>query len=115
MAPVADPDPLPGPVVVAMPAEIDMANADGVGEQLRSAFTPGVTVVVADMTLTGFCDSYGMRPLVLAHRYAAAHHAQLRLVVSYAGVLQVLKLAGLDRLLPVYPSLGAALTDRPLV
>ncbi len=115
MAPVGDPDSVPGPTVVALPAEIDMANADDVGEKLRSAFTPGVTIVVADMTLTAFCDSYGMRALVLAHRCAAACHAQLRLVVSYASVLQVLKLAGLDRLLPVYPSLGAALTDGPLV
>jgi hypothetical protein len=36
---MADPDPGPGLAVVALPAEIDMANADGVGEQLRSAFT----------------------------------------------------------------------------
>ena len=28
MTPVADPDPGPGPAVVALPAEIDMANAD---------------------------------------------------------------------------------------
>jgi anti-sigma B factor antagonist len=115
MAPVGDPGPGPGPAVVALPAEIDMANAEGVGEQLRSAFTPGVTMVVADMTLTMFCDSYGMRALVLARRCAAARHAQLRLVVSHPSVLQVLKLAGLDRVLPVYSSLGAALTDGPLV
>jgi anti-sigma B factor antagonist len=115
MAPVGDPGSGPGPAVVALPAEIDMANADDVGEQLRSAFTPGVTMVVADLTLTVFCDSYGMRALVLARRCAAAHQAQLRLVVSHPSVLQVLTLAGLDRLLPVYPSLGAALTDGPLV
>jgi len=114
MAPVADPGPVPGAAVVALPAEIDMANADGVGEQLRSAFAPGVTMVVADMTLTVFCDSYGMRALVLARRCAADCHAQLRLVVSHPSVLQVLRLVGLDRLLPVYPSLGAALTDGPL-
>ena len=75
MAPVADPGSGPGPAVVALPAEIDMANADDVGEQLRSAFTPGVTMVVADLTLTVFCDSYGMRALVLARRCAAARHA----------------------------------------
>ncbi len=115
MAPGADPGPVPGAAVVALPAEIDMANADGVGEQLRSAFAPGVSMVVADMTLTVFCDSYGMRALVLARRCAADCHAQLRLVVSHPSVLQVLRLVGLDRLLPVYPSLGAALTDGPLV
>jgi hypothetical protein len=56
-----------------------------------------------------------MRALVLARRCAADCHAQLRLVVSHPSVLQVLRLVGLDRLLPVYPSLGAALTDGPLV
>jgi anti-anti-sigma factor len=110
---VADPDAVP--VVVALPAEIDMANADDVADQLRSAFTPGVPIVVADMTLTVFCDSYGMRALVLGHRYAAAHHAQLHLAAPDTKVVQVLKLAGLDRLLPVYPNLGAALTGGPLV
>jgi len=75
MAPVADPDPAPGPAVVALSAEVDMANADDVGEQLRSAFAPGVTIVVADMTWTVFRDSWGMRALVLAHRCAADCHA----------------------------------------
>jgi anti-sigma B factor antagonist len=112
---VADPGAVPGPVIVALPAEIDMANADGVGEQLRSAFTPGVPIVVADMTLTVFCDSYGLRALARARRCAAAHHAQLHLAVPDTRVVQVLKLAGLDRVLPVYPSLGAALTGGPLV
>jgi hypothetical protein len=48
MALVADPERLPRPAVVALPAEIDMANAESVGERLRSAFIPGITVVVAD-------------------------------------------------------------------
>lgn len=110
MVPVADPARLSGPAVVALPAEIDMANAESVGERLRSAFIPGVTVVVADMTSTVFCDPYGMRGLVLAHRCAAGHQARLRLAVPDTRVRQVLELAGLDRLLPVYPSLSAALT-----
>jgi anti-sigma B factor antagonist len=107
---VAGSQSLPGPVVVVLPAEIDMANADGVGEQLRSAFTPGVTIVIADMTATVFCDSYGIRSLVLAYRRAADCRAQLRLAVTHIGVFQVLEVAGLDRLLPVYPTLPAAIT-----
>ena len=31
-----------------------MANAEDVGDQLRSALTPGVTIVIADMTSTTF-------------------------------------------------------------
>jgi hypothetical protein len=34
------------PVVIALPAEIDMANAEDVGDQLRSALMPGVTARV---------------------------------------------------------------------
>jgi anti-anti-sigma regulatory factor len=55
---MADPQHLP-PVIIALPAEIDMANADRVGRQLGSAFAAGVTTVIADMRVTRFCDSSG--------------------------------------------------------
>jgi anti-sigma B factor antagonist len=113
MTPVADPERPPGPVVVMLPAEIDIANGAGVGQQLCSAFAPGVTVVIADMTSTVFCDSSGISQLVLAHHCATAHHAQLRLAVPHAGVLDVLKVTGVDRLLVIYPSLDAALAAGP--
>jgi hypothetical protein len=38
------------PVLVALPAEIDVTNAGQVGEELRSALGPGVTAVIADMS-----------------------------------------------------------------
>ena len=111
---MADQERVAGPVVVVLPAEIDIVNADSVGEQLRSAFTSGVTIVIADMTSTVFCDSSGTRHLVLAHNCAAAHDAQLRLAIPPGNVLRVIRLMGLDRLLSIYPSLAAALTgDSP--
>jgi anti-sigma B factor antagonist len=106
---VADPEHPPAPVIVTLPAEIDIANGAAVGQQLCSAFAPGVTIVIADMTATVFCDSSGISQLVLAHHSAAAHHAQLRLAVPHDHVLEVLKVTGIDRLLAVYPSLEAAL------
>lgn len=99
--------------VVTLPAEIDMANAECVGADLRAALTPGVTVVVADMTATTFCDSRGIRTLVLAHEQAAASGAALRLVVRGAGVLRVLALLGVDGLPAIYPSLQEALATEP--
>jgi anti-sigma B factor antagonist len=97
------------PVVVELPAEIDMANAEDVGEQLRAAFTTGVTVVIGDLTSTVFCDSSGMRILVVADDCAAASGAELRLAVPPGHVLRILTLMGIDRLLSIYPSLAAAL------
>jgi anti-sigma B factor antagonist len=101
------------PAVVTLPAEIDMANADHIGADLQAAFAPGVTMVVADMTATTFCDSRGIQALVMAHRRAAASGAELRLVVPSACVLRVLALTGLDRWLAIYPSLPEALAVQP--
>jgi anti-sigma B factor antagonist len=112
MAVVADSPHLPA-VVVALPAEIDMANAGRVGQQLGSAFAPGVSTVIADMTATTFCDSSGIGMLVRAHKQAAATSTQLRLVVPSAAVVQALTLVQMDYLLPIYPSLSQALTAAP--
>ena len=112
MAVVADPHHLPA-VVIALPAEIDMANAGQAGQQLGSAIAPGVKAVIADMTATTFCDSSGIAMLVRAHRQAVANGTELRLVVRSAAVLRAVTLARLDELLPVHPSLGRALAMAP--
>lgn len=101
---------LVAPVVVALPEEIDISNADSMREQLRSAFRPGVAVVIADMTSTAFCDMSGWRNLLSAHDDAGADGVQLRLVIPPGGVRRVLKLLGFDRVLAVYPSLDSART-----
>jgi anti-anti-sigma factor len=112
MAQVADPQQLPA-VVIALPTEIDMANADRVGEQIGSSLTPGVRTVIADMTATRFCDSSAVAMLVRAHQQAAANRTGLRLVVLSTAVLRTLRLVRLDHLLPIYPSLSQALAAGP--
>jgi anti-sigma B factor antagonist len=101
------------PVVVDLPAEIDISNAERVGEGLDAAFAAGARVVIADMTDTRFCDSSGISMLVVAHRKATASNAELRLVVLSTTVLRALTLVRLDHLLPVYPSLAEALEPKP--
>jgi anti-sigma B factor antagonist len=98
------------PVVIALPADVDITNADSMRERLRSAFGPGVTVVIADMTATAFCDMSGFRILLNAHDEARACDAQLRLVIHRGAVQRVLNLIGFDRLLRVYSNLESART-----
>lgn len=113
---MADPMPVPfaraGPVVVALPVEIDVANASRVRQELYSALAAGAAVVVADMTATTFCDSMGVRALFMAHQQARAGNAELRLVVPSASVLHIMAITCLDRVLGIYPSLAAALAVR---
>ena len=97
------------PVIVTLPAEIDMANADRVGEQLAAASAPGVQVIIADMTATTFCGSAGISTLLLACRRAAALGTDLRLLLPCPRVLSVMKILGVDAVLPIYHSLEQAL------
>jgi anti-sigma B factor antagonist len=96
-------------VVVPLPAEIDISNSESVGAELGAACASGAGVIIADLTSTAFCDSSGIRYLLLAHDQAAAHGAQLRLAVQPDGmVLRLLTLMGLHRVLQVHVGLDEA-------
>ncbi len=56
------------PVVVVLQAEIDVTNSELVHDRLMAAATPGVGVVIADMTSTTFCDSSGVHAVILRPR-----------------------------------------------
>ena len=100
------------PVVVSLPAEIDMANAERISGQLRAAVAAGPKVVIADMTATTFCDSMGVRVLVLAHRHAVARGTELRLLLPCPHVLRVMEVLGVDAVLPIYHSREQVLAER---
>ena len=94
-----------------MPAEIDAVNADRVGQVLLSAVSLHAAVVVADMSGTTFCDSAGVHAVIAAYRQAAANGTQLRLAAT--AVLRIFAVVGVDQLVPVYPTLEAALAGTP--
>lgn len=94
--------------VVRLPAEIDLGTAGQVRAALTSALTPGVTVLVADMTATGYCTLEGVQALMQARRAAEAAGAQLRLAAMRPAVRRVLDRTGTSGLLRQYPGLEAA-------
>ena len=99
------------PVVVTLPREIDMTNACQVSHRLCAALSAGAPIVVADMTATRFCDSMGLRALVLAHKQASASSAEFRVAVASANVLKVMAITQLDTVLHIYPSTEEALAN----
>jgi anti-sigma B factor antagonist len=110
--PPATVTPLSVPEITTLPAEIDAGNSGQAGRELRAAFRPGVSVVIADMTQTTFADSSALRALLEAQDTAAASQAELRLVIPGGTVLRALQITGLDRLFRIYPSMDAALSNR---
>jgi len=96
---------------MTLPAEVDMASAEQVREDLLSAVAQGASQVIADMTATTFCDSAGVTALVRVARQATKHGSRRRLAASTPAVTRVLALTGIDKLIKVYPSVAAALAD----
>jgi anti-anti-sigma factor len=95
--------------VVTLPQHIDPANADQIREQLLWIINRGAVVLIADLTGTVSCDYSGADALARAHHRATANGAELRLTVPADVVRRVLTLSGLDRLVAIYPDLGAAI------
>ena len=116
---MADPVPLTpaqaAPVVVALPATLDMGSADDLSGQFAAALAPGVQVIIADMTATTFCDSSGARVPVLAWQRSLANGTEMRLAVPSPGVVRALQIQGIDTVMPVYPTLDEALVPPPFV
>lgn len=97
------------PEIVVLPAQLDAATGESAGDDLTSAISRAIVVVVADMTQTVSCDSAGFRTLIQAIRQASAAHVDLRIVLPDEAVLGELRLMGLDHAVDVYPSVRAAL------
>jgi anti-sigma B factor antagonist len=95
--------------VATLPAEVDVTNADPIRDELLSVVSQGAALLVADLSMTTFCDSTGVSALVRTLRQASANQAVLRLVVNTPSVQRVLSITGVDRQLEVFPSVSAAL------
>jgi anti-sigma B factor antagonist len=105
--------PLEVPGIVTLPCEVDIGNARRLGRELLGAFGPRVTVVIADMSLSEFCDSSGIRHLLIANDAAMAWGGELRVVVPSPAVLRVMQITRVDQVLRIYRSLGEAMTGQP--
>ena len=97
------------PVVVALPAQIDVTHLDRAYDRLYAAFAAGATVVIADFTATARCDCVSLRHLLTVQHRATAREAQLRLVIPPGGLMHRLAaLMDLDQQLPIYSTLSEA-------
>lgn len=95
--------------ILAFPRHVSDCNAGQIREQLLWVINRGVAELIIDMTGTASCHHEGAAAVARALQRATAMGTQLRLAVSTGAVQRVLCLNGLDRLIPVHPSLDAAI------
>jgi PAS domain S-box-containing protein len=100
--------------MVVFPEHVNVSTAAQVGEQLLGAFDRGAAVVIADMSATASCNDACVDAVASAVQQAAVRRAELRLVATAPAVRRQLAAQGLDRLVPVYPSVEAAVADGEL-
>jgi anti-anti-sigma factor len=82
---------------------------DQLRDRLLAVINRGAAVLIADMTGTASCDHAGVEAIARACQRAAISGTRVRLAVTAPAVRRVLTIEGLERLVPIYPSLEAAL------
>jgi anti-anti-sigma factor len=97
---------------VALPEHVDVSNAGQIREQLLAVINRGAEALIVDMTATLSCDRAGADAVARAYQRAVVSRTELRLVVTSGVVLRMLGMTGVGRLVPVYPSVEAALAAR---
>jgi len=95
--------------LVTMPERIDQPAAAAAGEQLLTIIDGDALVLILDMTRTAACDHAGGGMLARVYQRAVVRGTELRLVATDEKVRRVLTLTGVDRLVPLYASVAAAL------
>lgn len=94
--------------VVALAGDIDHTTAGTFRQALPppDGSTPHTVVDFRDVT---FMDSSGINVLVAANNAARSRGGSLRLAHTPTPVLDLLRIVGLDDLIPLYPTLEDAL------
>jgi anti-anti-sigma factor len=95
--------------VVTLPEHVNVSDSAQLRDQLLAVMNRGAAVLIVDMTVTTSCDHAAFDAVARAYQRAAVSGTQLRLVVTAPVIRRVLSIEGLDRLVPIYPSLDAAM------
>ena len=95
--------------IVTFPAHIGVSNASQLSDRLLAVINRGAEVLVGDLADTQSCDHSAVAAVARACQRAAINGTRVQLVVTAPAVRRVLAIEEVDRLVPIYPSLEAAL------
>jgi anti-sigma B factor antagonist len=97
-----------GWTVVSIYGELDVATAPSLREQLIGLVGDGSTKLVLDLEGVDFLDSTGLGVIVSALKRARTNEGDLRLGCTQARIRRLFEITGLDKAVPLHPSLDAA-------
>lgn len=85
---------------ICLAGELDLGTADAVQRELERVESTDAEAIVVDLSGVTFMDLVGVRLLVAAHSRSRADSSRLALVPGAGVVRRVLRLAGVEALLP---------------
>ena len=100
------------PVIVKFPEEVDLTNSAAATAGVFDALSSHGLVIV-DMSGTTFCDSSGMRMLLVARNHAGSAVGSWIVIKPGGAVARSLAVLGISSMLPIYGSIDDAVQARP--
>jgi anti-sigma B factor antagonist len=102
--------------VVRVVGEVDMSHEEDLRAELRRAVSADAPGIVVDLTECEFIDSSGVRALLLSReaQNGGEDADRLALAASSDQILRILSVMGLDKVIPIRPTVeeaAAALSD----
>jgi stage II sporulation protein AA (anti-sigma F factor antagonist) len=94
---------------ITLDGRFDLQGAKEIDQKLVDATSTGTAAVVIDLSLVSFIGSIGIHALIAAARSQSARGGRVVLVRPEPMVGKVLEISGLDKMVPVYDDLEAAL------
>lgn len=108
----------PGPddvYVVRVRGEVDMSHEEELRGELRTAVASEARGIVVDLTECDFIDSSAVRALLLSReaQHPEEGHERLAVAASSEQILRILSVMGLDRVIPIRPTVEEAAAELP--
>lgn len=98
---------LRGVTVITVGGELDLVTAGELEDFVRRTRRPGDELVL-DLSDVGFLDCSGLRALLRTHHEVSRQGGVSRLAAPQASAGRVLKITGVDRLIPVHATRAEA-------
>jgi anti-sigma B factor antagonist len=97
--------------VLEVGGEVDVYTAPKLRERIAELLDGGITRIVIDLGRVEFMDSTGLGVLVGGWRKARAAGASFGVVCHKEALLKIFRITALDQILPLYPSIDAAIAS----
>ncbi|SDM65664.1 STAS domain-containing protein [Allokutzneria albata] len=94
--------------VLSLAGEVDVSRQDELYDELSTALRSDSAKVVLDLSQVSYIDSSGLSAIAVANREAHEVGAVFRVAGSCGFVSRLLRTTGLDTVLDLHPTVGAA-------